>query len=126
MVVLDVGAVFTITCTAIGVPMPEVNWRLNWGHVPEKCTQVSENGVGRLECRNIAYEDQGAYSCEAINTKGSTFAVPDSILVVNRQPSPCRQGTFNDVAISPADCLSCFCFGATTDCKSANLYTYQV
>jgi len=40
MVVLNVGAVFTITCTAIGVPTPEINWRRNWGHVPAKCTQV--------------------------------------------------------------------------------------
>jgi len=88
--------------------------------------QVSENGVGLLECRNILSEDQGAYSCEAINSQGVTFAVPDSILVVNREPSPCRQGTFNDLAVAPADCIPCFCFGATSDCKSANLFTYQV
>ncbi|CAB3365825.1 Hypothetical predicted protein [Cloeon dipterum] len=126
MVVLDIGAVLTITCTAVGVPTPDVSWRLNWGHVPAKCTQTSNDGVGLLECTDIQEQDQGAYSCEAVNTQGSTFAVPDTILVVNRQPTPCRQGTFNDLAVAPNECLNCFCFGVTTDCKSADLYTYQL
>ncbi|XP_059491072.1 basement membrane-specific heparan sulfate proteoglycan core protein isoform X8 [Neocloeon triangulifer] len=126
LVALDIGAVLTITCTAIGVPTPEVSWRLNWGHVPEKCVQTSNNGEGRLECGDIQESDSGAYSCEAVNTQGSTFAVPDTILVVNRQPVLCRQGTFNDLAVSPQECLSCFCFGVTSDCKSADLYTYQL
>ncbi|XP_065349471.1 basement membrane-specific heparan sulfate proteoglycan core protein isoform X4 [Cloeon dipterum] len=126
MVVLDIGAVLTITCTAVGVPTPDVSWRLNWGHVPAKCSQTSNDGVGLLECTDIQEQDQGAYSCEAVNTQGSTFAVPDTILVVNRQPTPCRQGTFNDLAVAPNECLNCFCFGVTTDCKSADLYTYQL
>jgi hypothetical protein len=70
--------------------------------------------------------DQGAYSCEAINNRGSVFAVPDSILVVKKQPSVCRRGYFNSEARSPAECISCFCFGVTTDCQSADLFTYQV
>lgn len=53
MVTLDPGAIFEITCTALGVPTPEVVWRLNWGHIPEKCTTKSEGGVGTLTCPNI-------------------------------------------------------------------------
>lgn len=53
MITLDPGALFEISCTAVGTPTPEVVWRLNWGHIPEKCTTRSENGVGVLTCPNI-------------------------------------------------------------------------
>nr|CAD7589934.1 unnamed protein product [Timema genevievae] len=126
MVNLNIGSVFTITCTAIGVPTPEVVWRLNWGHIPPKCTTTSSNGLGTLTCPDIQESDQGAYSCEAINTKGSTFAIPDSILVVNKPDSVCPRGYFNEEASTRSDCISCFCFGVTTECKSADLFTYQL
>lgn len=127
MVNLQVGDLFVITCTAVAIPIPEVVWRLNWGHIPEKCTTVSENGVGSLTCPDIQEQDQGAYSCEAINIKGSVFAVPDTILVVNNnRPSICPKGFFNEEARNPSECISCFCFGQTTECKSADLFIYQV
>lgn len=28
------GQTVTLTCVAIGVPTPIINWRLNWGHIP--------------------------------------------------------------------------------------------
>lgn len=28
------GAVVTFTCEAVGVPVPIITWRLNWGHIP--------------------------------------------------------------------------------------------
>lgn len=114
-----------ITCTAVGIPTPEIVWRLNWGHIPPKCRTTSVNGVGELICEDIQAEDQGAYSCEAINIKGSVFAVPDTILVVQKQ-SPCRPGYFNDDARSESECIKCFCFGHTTNCHSADLFIYQV
>lgn len=43
----------TLTCRAVGVPTPVVVWRLNWGHIPPKCTSTSERGVGTLTCPNI-------------------------------------------------------------------------
>lgn len=72
--------------------------------------------------------DQGAYSCEAINSLGSTFAIPDCILVVRPGdiPTPCRPGSFNDEANEPRDCLNCFCFGHTTECRSARLYKSEL
>ncbi|KAK7791103.1 hypothetical protein R5R35_012915 [Gryllus longicercus] len=126
MVVLDQGSVFTITCKALGVPTPEVVWRLNWGHVPAKCRMESVGGEGKLTCPDIQPQDQGAYSCEAINTRGSEFAVPDTILVVKRPSSVCQRGYFNDLATTERDCIPCFCFGITTECKSADLFTYQL
>ncbi|XP_046613235.1 basement membrane-specific heparan sulfate proteoglycan core protein isoform X7 [Neodiprion virginianus] len=130
MVELNVGETFTITCTAVGIPVPEINWRLNWGHIPDKCKTTSVNGVGTLTCPNIAIEDQGAYSCEAMNglrgpnEPGWTFAVPDTILVVKNPDGVCPAGQFNSLARSPEECISCFCFGVATTCSSADLFTY--
>ncbi|KAK4879912.1 hypothetical protein RN001_008058 [Aquatica leii] len=126
MVQLNVGELFIISCTAVAIPTPEVVWRLNWGHIPEKCTTTSVGGVGTLTCPNIQIEDQGAYSCEAINILGSVFAVPDTILVVNGGQPICPKGTFNEDAHRTEECISCFCFGATSDCKSADLFIYQL
>lgn len=28
------GSTVTFTCQAVGVPMPIITWRLNWGHIP--------------------------------------------------------------------------------------------
>jgi hypothetical protein len=53
MVNLNVEDLFIITCTAVGVPTPEVVWRLNWGHIPDKCTTTSVNRLGTLTCANI-------------------------------------------------------------------------
>ncbi|XP_063983584.1 basement membrane-specific heparan sulfate proteoglycan core protein-like isoform X16 [Diachasmimorpha longicaudata] len=126
MVVLSPGETMTLTCTAIGVPTPEINWRLNWGHVPAKCYSTSVNGTGTLTCPDISISDQGAYSCEGINAAGFVFAIPDCILVVKDTPTVCPRGTFNSLARRPEDCIPCFCFGVVDECRSANLFTYQI
>ena len=47
---VDVSYTFVINCTAMGIPTPEVIWRLNWGHVPDKCRQTSTpTAVGNRE-----------------------------------------------------------------------------
>lgn len=125
IVSLRIGETFQITCTAVGIPTPEIVWRKNWGHIPAKCRTTSENGLGTLVCKNIQVEDQGAYSCEAISTKGSTFAFPDTILVVE-QDQICPDGYFNEEAKTQDECIKCFCFGQTTECRSADLFTFQV
>uniref|UniRef100_A0A8D9EVV2 Basement membrane-specific heparan sulfate proteoglycan core protein n=1 Tax=Cacopsylla melanoneura TaxID=428564 RepID=A0A8D9EVV2_9HEMI len=130
-VILDIGALFTITCVTVGNPTPLVSWRLNWNHIPTKCKATSDQGVGTLTCPDVQESDQGAYSCEAINSRGVKFATPDTILTVNRPNIPsanqCARGTFSDVnVISQRDCISCFCFGVSTDCYSSNMYTYVV
>lgn len=126
MIHLEISEVLVITCTAIGVPTPEINWRLNWGHVPSKCTMTSVNGTGTLTCPDMQLGDQGAYSCEALNNAGFVIAVPDAIVVVNKPGDICPKGMFNAEARTLDECISCFCFGAATECHSANLYTYQI
>ena len=74
-ITVDISATIVINCTAVGVPTPEVVWRLNWGHVPSKCVMTSENGFGLLTCVDAQIHDQGAYSCEAINAKVHPFAI---------------------------------------------------
>ncbi|KAJ8666823.1 hypothetical protein QAD02_008485, partial [Eretmocerus hayati] len=126
MVTLDPGDTLSLTCTAIGVPIPEVNWRLNWGHVPQKCSMSSLNGTGNIDCPDIRFEDQGAYSCEGINVMGFVIATPDTIVVVRGEGQVCPAGKFNSEAKRVEECLSCFCFGVATECSSANLFTYQI
>ncbi|KAK2578017.1 hypothetical protein KPH14_008439 [Odynerus spinipes] len=126
MVVLEPGDLMVLTCVAIGVPVPEINWRLNWGHIHSKCTTTSVNGTGTLTCPDIQPEDSGAYSCEALNVAGFVIAQPDAILVVKEPTGICPKGMFNSEARSIDECISCFCFGVATECRSANLFTYQL
>lgn len=59
--------------------------------------------------------------------RGREFAVPDTILVVTSpNKAVCSPGSFNSDARHPGECISCFCFGVATRCKSADLFTYQV
>ena len=113
---VEIGHTFTINCTALGVPTPKIVWRLNWGHVPEKCTMKSipecpqendNHAYGEITCPDAKESDQGAYSCEAINIKGSCFAGSsgcgqpgqDAVVVVNKPEGICQQGTFNDIGM---------------------------
>jgi len=52
--VVPQGGEFKLTCRAVGVPDPYINWRLNWQDVcePPRCQQVSEGGVGTLTVQN--------------------------------------------------------------------------
>ncbi|XP_045130066.1 basement membrane-specific heparan sulfate proteoglycan core protein-like isoform X13 [Portunus trituberculatus] len=126
-VMVRVGETFNISCRVEGVPTPIVIWRLNWGHVPAKCQMTSESGYGVLVCPNAQPTDQGAYSCEAINGKGSVFATPDAIVVVKGIPATqCQPPSFNSLALTQEDCLSCFCFGITNDCYSSDMFITQL
>ena len=95
------GETVEIICEAIGVPAPLIVWRLNWGHTApaprvtsttEKLQDTSawgQSGIvvsrGKITIRQARVEDEGAYTCEAINSKGTIFAVPDTILYVKRK-----------------------------------------
>ena len=70
--------------------------------------------------------DQGAYSCEAINIKGSVFAIPDTVVVVSGSKGICQPPDFNSAALTNADCQRCFCFGVTSDCFSSGLSVSEV
>ncbi|XP_053695300.1 basement membrane-specific heparan sulfate proteoglycan core protein isoform X2 [Sabethes cyaneus] len=120
------GGVLNISCRATGVPIPLIVWRLNWAHVPEKCNSLNENGFGTLTCNDMQPIDSGAYSCEIINSMGTHFVSPDTIVIVNDNATICRSGYFNSKAKIPEECINCFCFGVSNHCKSADLYTYSL
>ena len=135
LITVDQSFTFVINCTAMGVPTPQVVWRLNWGHVPEKCSQTNslleENrSFGELSCPEASQLDQGAYSCEAINSMGSCFAGSagcgqpgqDAILVVRPEDGTCTGGHFNSAASSPEQCIQCYCSGRADLCTSSELY----
>ncbi|XP_052752510.1 basement membrane-specific heparan sulfate proteoglycan core protein isoform X3 [Galleria mellonella] len=122
---LVINETLVLTCSAAGVPTAMISWRLNWGHVPPQCVSVSVDGEGTLTCPNMQPEHSGAYSCEAINNKGATFATPDAIVFVNNT-NVCPSGYFNSDARSPSDCIRCFCFGKSTNCDSAQLFIYNM
>jgi hypothetical protein len=129
MATLQAGNVFNITCRATGLPIPLVIWRLNWGHVPEKCRSTSVGGFGTLSCPDIQPTDSGAYSCEILNSMGTHFVSPETILVVDDPPERfdvCSISQFNKKARSREKCISCFCFGVSTQCKSAELFSYTL
>ena len=85
---------------------------------------------GELSCPMAVEEDQGAYSCEAINSMGSCFAGSagcgqpgqDAILVVNTGGGVCPRATFNSLALTADQCIPCHCFGHTDACKSSELF----
>ncbi|KAF4789396.1 hypothetical protein TURU_151812 [Turdus rufiventris] len=119
------GQTVTFTCVATGVPTPIITWRLNWGHTPSshRVSIVSEAGQGTLTIRDVKEADQGAYTCEAINTLGMVFGIPDSILTVTR-PGPCPEGHFQVTGTS--HCLPCFCFGITTSCRATTRHRHRL
>lgn len=84
-----IGGTFRIECHATGFPSPFINWRLNWGHVCDepRCYATNEQGKGVFTVTDVRYSDAGAYSCEAINNMGRTFAVPDCIVSIQPGPS---------------------------------------
>uniref|UniRef100_A0A671K5R1 Basement membrane-specific heparan sulfate proteoglycan core protein-like n=1 Tax=Sinocyclocheilus anshuiensis TaxID=1608454 RepID=A0A671K5R1_9TELE len=130
------GDTVTFTCSAIGVPVPIITWRLNWGHLPtnSRITMSNENGRGTITIRDVKEGDQGAYTCEAINAKGLVFAIPDGVLSLSQRPNPvvssslyvlagnCRDGHFS----VGGHCMPCFCFGITKNCQSTGHYRSQI
>lgn len=123
---LPPGGTFNISCRAVGIPVPLIVWRLNWGHIPEKCVTTSHDGYGTLTCSRVEIRDSGAYSCEIINSMGTHFVTPDTILSVSGNDTVCQSGFFNDQARRPDECINCFCFGVSNQCSSADLYTYAL
>ncbi|KAM7349812.1 terribly reduced optic lobes isoform 24-T24 [Cochliomyia hominivorax] len=124
---LKQGESLNLTCVGVGTPTPVIVWRLNWGHVPEKCESKTFSGTGSLYCPDMQVGDSGAYSCEIINTKGSKFAT-DTLVTVEppSRPGVCPAGFFNMLARRPEECINCFCFGITKSCKSAELFNYAI
>ncbi len=71
----------------MGTPTPLISWRLNWHHIPSppRVTVTSVDGFGTVTISEARVSDQGAWSCEAINSKDSVLASNDALLVVKRK-----------------------------------------
>lgn len=121
------GGTFRIQCKAVGWPHPYINWRLNWGHVCEepRCFATQSNGCGILTVTDARAYDAGAYSCEAINTEGRVFAVPDTIVeVVDSSHGPVKTPSVQDCEPSPViqtttvppPTSDCSCHNHSEDC----------
>ncbi|GIY39199.1 basement membrane proteoglycan [Caerostris extrusa] len=125
---VEEGETVTIVCTAVGNPTPIISWRLNWGNIPggPRVSVSSENGRGTVTIREARQTDQGAWSCEAINSKDSVLAIPDTVLVVKPKAGVCRPPLFNEKASVSSDCLRCFCFSVTETCYSSSLHVIKI
>lgn len=110
------GSTFRIECHAVGFPVPFINWRLNWGHTCEepRCFSTNDNGKGIFTVTDARYTDQGAYSCEAINSQGRVFAVPDTIVTVDSCIAP-----FIQITDPPSD--DCFCNNHSVECTCSGI-----
>ena len=93
------GDTIVLSCEATGIPTPLIVWRLNFGHVGDapRVTYSTDKqqstrdgrspGVsrGEITIRLARAADEGAYTCEAVNSMGNVFAVPDTIVHVSRE-----------------------------------------
>ncbi|XP_060770609.1 contactin-1a [Neoarius graeffei] len=66
-----VGQNITLECFALGNPVPQIRWRKVDGALPVHHEINIEGGLLRLF--NVQYEDEGAYECEALNSKGKDW-----------------------------------------------------
>ncbi|GFO45203.1 basement membrane-specific heparan sulfate proteoglycan core protein, partial [Plakobranchus ocellatus] len=127
-IIVEINGTFSIICEAVGTPTPLIVWRLNWGNIPTgpRVTVTNYQGRGVLTIRNARLEDAGAYTCEALNNKGSIFAVPDALIIVRTTQGVCKEPTFNRDALTKSECVKCFCFGHTRVCDSSDLQYSQI
>lgn len=56
-----------LSCKAVGFPKPKITWYKNGRVIEHERKQFEE---GRLELRNIIFEDRGLYICIAENILG--------------------------------------------------------
>lgn len=77
------GETVVLSCSATGNPKPFLRWRHDW-NIPfaSRVTATSNDGLGFLTILDARTDDQGAWTCEAINPKGSVLSPYDSILLV--------------------------------------------
>ena len=81
---MDQSYTFIINCTAIGVPTPEIVWRLNWGHVPDKCrmTNQAQGGnkiYGELTCTDAQKEDSGTNRGKGGGRRDHKYSPPHTL-----------------------------------------------
>lgn len=76
----------TLSCTSTGVPLPQISWRRKGKVIVAsgRLSSSSDNGIGRLTLRRLAFSDQGTYTCEASNSMDTVLSPTSTVLVIRR------------------------------------------
>jgi len=88
-----------------------------------RCEQCQSGFYGYPECAQCACSVNGTRPevCDA-----QTAECRCKANVQGDECTECDEGTFNLEASNPAGCTSCFCFGQTNRCMSAELFTLSL
>uniref|UniRef100_UPI003AADEB64 vascular endothelial growth factor receptor 1 n=1 Tax=Centroberyx gerrardi TaxID=166262 RepID=UPI003AADEB64 len=68
---VNVSSSVTLSCPAHGVPLPTITWYKNEGTLSQGSGIVITPEDGALHIDRITVEDQGLYTCQATNERGS-------------------------------------------------------
>ena len=99
-----------------------------------KCSCTSNTDGRRCDhCKNGFYDYPDCLECSC-NRNGTTNEICDKSTadclckpnVYGEQCTDCKEGTFNLAPANKDGCTKCFCFGQTTRCMSADLYTKTI
>ncbi|XP_038218692.1 hemicentin-1-like [Zerene cesonia] len=74
----------TLTCDAVGFPVPDVSWEFNGQMLTENTTEFSFNNVGNLYIQNVSSDNVGEFVCVAENIAG--FDVKRFALDIHEPP----------------------------------------
>ena len=83
-VILAEESNLTVTCRAVGTPVPLVSWMFNWKSFSSRprVKTTSVNGLGTLEISQVQPSDAGFWTCQAMNKVNHKLAPFDLELVV--------------------------------------------
>ncbi|XP_045504536.1 hemicentin-1-like [Colias croceus] len=74
----------TLSCDAIGFPIPDISWEFNGEMLTENATEISFNNIGNLYIQNVSSDKVGEYVCVAENIAG--FDVKRFVLDTHEPP----------------------------------------
>ncbi|CAG4960700.1 unnamed protein product [Colias eurytheme] len=74
----------TLSCDAIGFPIPDISWEFNGEMLTENTTEISFNNIGNLYIQNVSSDKVGEYVCVAENIAG--FDVKRFLLDIHEPP----------------------------------------
>ncbi|KAM8881731.1 vascular endothelial growth factor receptor 1 isoform 1-T1 [Synchiropus picturatus] len=100
---VNVSSSVTLSCPANGVPPPTIIWYKNDNALLQGSGIVISEEDGSLHIGRVTVEDQGWYTCEAINERGS--AESSAFVSVKNSPS---EASYLEIPL-----LTCTCVAAT-------------
>ncbi|KAL4660156.1 vascular endothelial growth factor receptor 1 isoform X1 [Arapaima gigas] len=88
----------TLTCTAHGVPHPEVTWYKDHVRLQQRSGILLNPEGGTLHIERIRGEDEGLYTCKATNERGSVES--SAYIWVDAEESPLEVATIICTCVS--------------------------